>query len=885
MNWWQRWFNRSRLERQLDTELRDHFERLVADFHREGHDDGEARRRARLEFGGLDQVKESCRDVRGTRWFEETAQDIRYGLRGFRKSPGFTFAAILTLTLGVGSNLAIFNVVDALLLRPLPVPEASQLITLSRWISGNSSESFSYPQIRALADRSELFTSLAGVGSDLVYIGPSDRLEPAGAAWVSGRFFDTLGVTPVAGRLLAAADDEPGAAVVAVISHDYWMRRLAGDPSIVGKPLLVEGQPVSIVGITASGFAGATIGESADLTLAINARPVLQPENDSMVSADARWLRVIGRPVATLGRQQLQARLDVAWPQILAATTSTRLSPESRQRALSMTLRVEEGRNGTSRLRRDLGAPLAVAMALVTLVLLIACVNVANLLLARGATRTREIAMRLALGAGRPRILRQLLVESAVLACVGAAIGVGLAWAGSAGLVSLIAERAAGPDGSAMFLDVSPNWRVLMATALVVVTTTLAFGMVPAWRGAAISPAGALPSGRVAESHGRLASALIVVQVSLSLLLVIGAGLFTRSLHHLRTLDRGFVPGNVLLANFDPTRASLSSPALQAFNQSVLGEVQALPGADAVSMSAVTPLEGGGMSTPITVNGVSTGLNEVYFNVVAPRFFQIIGTPLLAGRDFTDRDDANGPAVTIANEAFVRRYLQAGDPLGQRVLMPGAQREMEIVGVVKNAVYETLRAEPPPTVYLSYLQTRGRPMTLVIDARAPIADVASAVRLSVQPKVPSKPLRIHTLATQVENSLFEERLMVLLTATFGSLALLLAAVGLYGLVSYSVAARTREIGVRLALGALPSQMLTMVLGGALRIVSGGIVIGLPAAWLLSRLIGRLVFGITPTDPMTIASAVVMLVIVGLAAAAMPARRAARLNPVTAIHVE
>jgi predicted permease len=350
-------------------------------------------------------------------------------------------------------------------------------------------------------------------------------------------------------------------------------------------------------------------------------------------------------------------------------------------------------------------------------------------------------------------------------------------------------------------------------------------------------------------------------------------------------LDRGFVPGNVLLANFDPTRASLSSPALRAFNQSVLGEVQALPGADAVSMSAVTPLEGGGMSTPITVNGVSTGLNEVYFNVVAPRFFQIIGTPLLAGRDFTDRDDANGPAVTIANEAFVRRYLRAGDPLGQRVLMPGAQREMEIVGVVKNAVYETLRAEPPPTVYLSYLQTRGRPMTLVIDARAPNADVAAAVRASVQPKVPSKPVQIRTLASQVENSLFRERLMVLLTATFGSLALLLAAVGLYGLVSYSVAARTREIGVRLALGALPSQMLTMVLSGALRIVSGGIVIGLPAAWLLSRLIGRLVFGITATDPMTIASAIVMLVVVGLAAAAVPARRAARLNPVTAIHVE
>jgi len=885
MTWWRRVFTRNRLESQLDAELRDHFHRLVGDFIAHGYAENDARRLARLEFGGMDQVKEACRDARGTRWVDETLQDARYGWRGFRKNPGFTIVAIVTLAIGIGASLSIFNVVDALLLRPLPVPNASELVTFSRWNGNNSSESFSYPQIRALADRRDLFASLCGIGTETVYVGPPENLQPAGAAWVSGGCFETLGIAPFAGRLLNASDDERGAPVAAVISHGYWRRRFGGDRDVMGRRLLIEGQQVPIVGITPIGFNGAAIGEPADITLAISTKPVLQPEDDDSVGPDRRWLLGLARPAAGLSREQLQARLDVVWADLLVRTLPAGLSAETRQRILSTALRLEPGATGPSRLRRTLRSPLLVAMALVTLVLAIACVNVANLLLARGAGRAREVALRLAIGAGRSRIVRQRLVEGIMLAAAGTALGVLVAWAGSAGLVGLIAERVAGRNEALMTLDIAPNWRLLAVCAFIVVTTTMVFGLLPALRASNVAPGAVANSTRVAESHTRFCAALIVVQVSLSLLLVMGAGLFTRSLHNLRTVDRGFAPGNVLLANYDPSRLGLSSPQLVSFNESILQTVSDLPGVGAASLAAITPLQGGAMSTPMMVNGVSTGQEELYFNVIAPRFFEIVGTPLLMGRDLAPTDDLKAPAVVVVNESLVRTYLPNVSPLGQRVAYPGASREMEIVGVVKDAVYETLRAEPPPTVYIPYLQSRGRPMTVVVDAKAPMADVTSAIRAAVQPQAPSSPMRIHTFAWQIENSLFEPRLMRLLTTIFGGLALALAAIGVYGLMSYNVALRTREIGVRLALGARPARVVRMVLGSAIRMVSLGVLIGLPLAWLASRAIARLVFGVTSTDPVTIVTAITILGCVGLAAAAVPAHRAATVDPAMSIHVE
>jgi predicted permease len=885
MTWLTRVLQRRRLEDQLDAELREHFNRLVDDYRRAGATDAEAQRRARLEFGGLDQIKEACRDARGTRWLEDTIQDVRYGARAFRKTPGFTAVAIATLALGIGANLTIFSVLDALLLRPLPVPNASRLITLTRWIDNSPSPSFSYPQIQALAYRTDLFASLCGIGTATLFTGPPDALEPVGTAFVSGKYFETLGLAPLAGRLLNAADDQPAAAPVAVISHGFWQRRFAGDPSVVGRTMLLEGQQVSIAGITPAGFEGATIGQRADVTMAIHAQGKLQPEDDGGTSADQRWLLVLALPAADLTRDQLHAQLAVVWRQLLEATTPAGLSADARRRALSMTLSVENGAIGPSRLRGPMRMPLSVAYALVTLVLLIACVNVANLLLARGATRIREIALRLAIGAARGRIIRQLLAESAMLAAAGATVGVWIAWFGSDAVADLIIARSAGPDASVSALEVAPNARVFAFTVVTAIAATLIFGIVPAWRASATAPGVGTGAGRVAESQGRLASSLIAAQVSLSLVLVIGAGLFARSLYNLRVVDRGFSPGTVLLAGFDPRRAGLSSAELQAFNTSVLQAAETLPGVGAASLAAVTPLQGGGMSTPMMVNGVSTGLAEVYFNVIAPKFFDIVGTPLLAGRDFTSADDASAPAVALVNETFIRSHMTGGNPLGQRVQISPASPDMQIVGVVKDAVYETLRAAPPATVYASYLQSRGRPMTLVIDARAPLTDVAATVRAAIQPKVPATPMRIRSFAAQIEASLFRQRLMMVLSTIFGGLALLLAAIGLYGLMSYTVATRTREIGVRLALGARPARVQALVFGTAMRMVIAGIAAGLPLAWLLSRLVRSLIFGLEPTDPATMAASVGLLVIVGIAAVALPARRAATLDPVRAIHCE
>jgi predicted permease len=886
MNWWGRLTRRRTLERQLDAEVRDHFERLVADYRREGLAEAEARRRARLEFGGLDQVKEWCRDVRGTRWLEELAQDVRYGCRGLYTHPRFTAIAAVTLALGVAATMSIFNLIEALLLRPLPVPNAGELVTLVRLQGGNSSDHFSYPQVRRLAQRTDLFAALTGIGSDTVNVGPPEALEPTGAAWVSGGYFPTLGLVPVAGRLLTAADDRPGATPAAVVTHDYWMRRFGGDPAAVGAHLLIEGVNVPIVGITPRGFTGATVGERADITLAISTRPLLQPENDSFLDASARWLRILGRPPGGVGPERLQAALDIAWPQILQATLPNGINAETRARTLTITVSVQPGAQGTSRIRERFRTSLTAAMALVTLVLVIACVNVANLLLARGATRSREIALRSAIGAGRSRILRQLLTESTLLAVLGTVIGIALGVAGSQGLVALIASGVRGPDGSAVSLDVALNWRVSAAAITVMVATTLLFGLAPSWRASLTGPR-AVSSGAncVALSDGRLASCLIVAQVALSLALVTGAGLFARSLHNLRTLDRGFRTDNVLLVRFDATRARLPPAELRAFNSSVLRAVELLPGVQAASLGAVTPLQGGGMSAPAFVNGSSTGQEEVYFNVVAPRFFEIMRTRLVAGRDFTAADDATSPAVAVVNETFVRRYLHHGSAVGQRVSFTGPPSEMQIVGVVRDAVYETLRAAAPPTVYMSYLQQRGRPMTLVIDVPGSIVAAAAAIRAEVQPQVPTQPLRVRTLAAQVDGSLIRERLMALLTTVFGTLALTLAAVGLYGLVSYSVTNRTREIGLRLALGARLTVIERWVLQDALRLVALGIATGLPLAWLLSRLVRALIFGVTPLDPATLAGGVGLLTIVGILAALGPARRAARIDPVLSLRSE
>jgi len=528
---------------------------------------------------------------------------------------------------------------------------------------------------------------------------------------------------------------------------------------------------------------------------------------------------------------------------------------------------------------------------------MIACANVANLLLARAASRQREISVRLAIGAGRGRIVRQLLTESALLAGVGAAIGVALASVGSDAIVRLISEGPAVSAGVA--LDLSPNARVLAFTSLVAAVTTLLFGMAPAFTAttAATTLASTVNagSGRATSARGHLGAVLVIAQVAISVLLLVGAGLFIRTLWNLRTFDPGFRRDGVLLVDVDARRAGYQGDALKAFNQDVLAAVGRVPGVEVASFSSVPPLNGGGISFSIAVNGQPIRPDEIAINFIGPRYFETLLTPIVRGREFAIGDDAAAPGVAVVNQAFVRQYMASGDPLAQRVSIVGgfgrALGELQVVGVVGDAVYERLREPPPPMVFAPYLQLRDRqlgggPITMEVRTASSLTRVAAAIRAEVQPKLSvTMPLQIRTLAQQIEGGLSQARLMAALAGAFGALALSLVAVGLYGLLAYTVARRTNEIGIRLALGAQRAQVLRHVVGDALRMVALGAVCGLPATWAASRFASSMLFGVTTGDPVTIGGAVALLMLTGVLAAYFPARRAANVDPIVALRCE
>jgi predicted permease len=886
MNDWRRLFRSRRVERELDAELRDHLERQVADYISAGLTEPEARRRAELEFGGLDQVKEICRDVRGTRLVEEVVQDLRYAFRLFRTAPGFTSVVLLTLALGIGANVAVFSLVDALLLRPLPVSKPHELVELLRVQDTNYVEHFSYPQVRHLGEQPDLFSALCAFGTDTLNVGPPDAVEPTRGAWVTGSYYQTLGVSAAAGRLITPEDDRPAAPPVAVISGRYWERRFGRDTGAIGRSLHIEGVPVTIVGVSPPEFLGAIVGEAADVTVPLNLRPRLQPERAGFLEESARWLRILARPRDGLSRDEVKARLNVTWAQWVRSGTAAALSPEARARALASTLDLRSGATGASGLRARFRQPLVAMMALVSVVLLIACVNVANLLLARATVRQREIAMRLAIGAGRGRILRQLLTESAMLTLAGATGGVLLASFGSRALIDLLSGVRLGPDAAdGVVLDLALNWRIFSFTTLVAGTTTLLFGTAPALRAARAEPAMALQTGshRLAEPRRWVAGALVTSQVSLSLLLLVSAGLFARTLHNLRSVDRGFRHEHVLVVQIDATRAGYKSAALRAFNLQVLEFARQLPGVAAASLSAITPLQGGGISQPMSVNGQRVS-DDTYLNHVGPGYFAVLQTPVVLGREFIAGDEGpDSPGAAIVNEAFVRAHMPDGNPLGQRV-SHGPSKQLLVVGVVKDAVYETLRQAPPPTAYIPYFQ-RETGMSLILHAPGAVAAVAAAIRAEVQPRLAGKPVQIRTLTAQLERSLARERMLASVATSFGVLALVLAAVGLYGLLAYWVNRRTHEIGIRVALGAPRVRVLRLVIEDAVRMLALGTAIGVPAAWALSRAVSSLLFGVKTTDAATFVGAVAVLVFTGLLAAWIPARRATKVNALVALRSE
>jgi putative ABC transport system permease protein len=828
------------------------------------------------ELGNLTRAAEDARAQWNWAWLEQLLGDVRFAFRSMRHNPGFTATAVLSLALGIGANTAIFSLIDALMLRSLPVANPQELVQVEMRTPGARSAggSFSYAIAGVLAERKDIFSNACGFSAGSFNIGPAGSLTRISGAWVTGDYYQTLGLNPVAGRLLGPADDQPGAPRVAVISDGYWERQYGRSPDAVGRLVRVNAVPVTIAGVSPRGFTGANVGAVADITLPVAALPALDAGAAGLLGPGNFWLRILARPAPGVSIAQAKARLDTVWPQIAERVISTGWPAARRKEMSDATFELAPGGTGYTYLRELFQRPLLVLMAVAALVLLIACANVASLLLARATARRREISVRLAIGAGRGRIVRQLLTESTALSSLGATVGMGLAWVSSRFLVDTLSR---GP--LPVEFDLTPNWHVLGFASAVALANGIVFGLAPAMQTTAI--------GRTTRSRSRLLSSLVSLQVALSMVLLVGAGLFARTLGNLLTVDPGFRREGILLVEMDGRREGYRGVALQAFYGELFEHVRHMPGIAAASLSSHTPLSGATWSEAAVPKGQALPQRDnAVFVAAGPDFFTTMQTPLIAGREFDERD-RGVPRVAIVNQSFAARFFPGRNPLGEylsaTVTRPAS--DLEIVGIVKDAVSVSLRKPAQPMVYVSWWQRAPGSATILVRAAGSLSTAAEAIRKRLQPSFPNTPLEVRGLDEQVQRTLVQEQLMASLAGGFGALGLLLTGVGLFGLLAYNVARRTKEIGVRMALGAQPGGVVWMVAKGALGLVSLGIGLGLPAAWVLSRYVKSMLFGLSATDPGVVTAAVILLATAGVAAAYLPARRAARVDPMTALRHE
>lgn len=870
--------HRNQAEQHLDDELRTFVDMSAAEKIADGISPEEARRLATLELGGVEQVKEQVRMGRHGGWLDEIGRDIRYAFRLLLKNRGFTCTVVVTLALGIGANTAIFSLIDALMLRWLPVRNPQELVQVSfQSRDSNGPRSLSYAIVGALADQREIFSGVAGFSGHTFDVGASGFVSRVHGALVTGGFYDTLGLNPVVGRLLTPADDRPGAPLTAVISYGYWERQFALSPQVTGQTLLIKDRPVAIVGVTPQGFVGATVGSIADITMTASALPEIDPPAAPLLGRGNFWLIVLARPQNGLSLEAATSRLNAVWPHISEPLIAPHWPPQQRKEISTAKFQLQSGGTGWSYLREMYRKPLWVLMAAVAIVLLIACANVAGLQLARASARQREVAIRLAIGASRPRIVRQLLIESALLSLTGAAVGVGVAWMSGEFLVSMISTGFASLE-----FDLTPNSHILAFTLVVAVATGILFGVMPAVQTTAVSPVGALKeNARAASPRFRLLPFLVIAQVALSLVLLAGAGLFARTLQNLRHLDPGFKADGVLLVNFEDRQAVIPPGLLE--------DVQRIPGVTSASFSTHTPLNGSIWSEPAVPAGQPIPQRDNAFFVGAgPHFFSTMQIQVLAGREFNDGDRPDGPAVAIVNEAYASRHFPNQNPVGQHLAasVNGDRKDLEIIGIVRNINAAGLRKPPPPMVFVAYQQLKpGGPRTLAVRVSGSAGPVAGALQQVLQPTLPGAPVDVRALSTQVSDTIVQERMLATLAGAFGALAVALACIGLYGLLAYNVAQRTTEIGIRMALGAHARRVVALVVIGGARLVLIGIVLGLPVAWMASRWLKSLLFGLTPGDPGTLAGAMAALLTAALFAAYLPARRASRVDPLVALRHE
>ncbi len=837
-------------------------------------------------------------------------QDLRYGLRALRKNPGFTAVATITLALGIGANTAIFTVIDALMLKRLPVRSPERLIRFEghyvNFVNGVSdprtSPTFPHSTFEKFRALTQVFSDVSGGAeidrSNVTINGPGGGLDGGQVVvgMASGNYFSNLGVRAALGRTFTPDDDRvPGGHPVAVISYSYWERRFARAADVVGRTLTLSGVTYDIIGVAPKGFRGDWVGKPMDLWVPFMMASQVMPE---VPGGPSRFpARVIGRLKPEVTREQAQAAAQVLHQQILLQEAGPNPSPERLKHIASWRVELAPAATGYSPQRQSFGQPLAILMIVVGLLLLIACANVANLLLARASARRREMAVRLALGAGRWRVIRQLLTESALLAASGGALGLLFAWWGTNALAASVRS---GPVMSVLVstttdLDLRPDGRVFAFTAILCLGAAILFGLAPALRSSKVSLASALTGrgARTDRAGGRFGPgrALVIAQVALSLLLLVGAGLFARTLSNLKAQDLGFDQEHTLLVWMAPVQTGRHGSALAELCQTVKERLSSLPGALSASVSMGGVLDGreGGLpSEQITIQNQSPRPGLLAHVVsVSPGFFKTVGMPLLQGRDFTEQDNETSPRVAVINETMARFFFGDQNPIGRRFGgRPGG--ETEIVGVVKDAktgaprdnrgvIYDPYR-QNQRTLRLNWsvaVRAAGDPTSLTADVRQELRNIDPALPV----------LRINTIKQQLDDVLFQERLIAALSSLFGLLAVLLASLGLYGVVSYTVARRTNEIGIRLALGATPAGALRMILKESLALALAGVAIGIPMTLAATRLISSRLFGVGPADTLTIAAAAALLLAVAAMAALLPARRAAQVDPMAALRSE
>ena len=892
MSWFQRLGNvarPARLSRELDRELSFHIAERVDELVASGMSEADAVREARRRFGSTERYRERARDADVLGWLESLVADLRYAARALRASPAFALVAVLSLALGIGANTAIFSLVDAVMLRSLPVSHPEELVQVN---IGDDGAEVTNPIWEAVRDRGGLFAAAAAFAPRRFDLASGGEARYALGNWVSGGYFGMLGVRPALGRLLVPDDDRRGCAATVVLSHGFWRSEMGGDPRVVGRALALDGHPFTIVGVADASFTGLEVGRAPQVYAPICAEAVVEGKGSTLDNRSVWMYNIVARLAPGVTLADARARLAAASPAIFTATLPGDWDARGQQEYLSNVLTPEAATNGLSALRVRYRQPLLVLMGVVGVVLLIACANVANLLLARATAREHEIAVRLAMGAGRGRIVRQLLTESVMLAVLGAALGVVVARWGTGALVALLSTRA-----QPVWLDLAVSWRVLGFTAAVATATGVAFGLVPAWRATRVQPQAAMRArGRgTASAHRAFGAgqALVVGQVALSLALVCAAGLLLGTFRKLDTLDPGFDREGLLLVSASGGRVERTPERQRAERSAIIERLAAAPGVRAVSASVITPVSGIGWNERLRVEGFTPRDERdalAYFNGVTDGYFGTLGSSIVAGRDFTRADGVGSPRVAIVNRAMARRFFGDASPIGRtiRADRPNAQPDpIEIVDVVEDASYRSLREEPPPTVFVPIdqmtdpfpwvffeLRTAGSPSAVVPVVKRELAQVA-----------PDLALEFTTMSDQVRSSLARERLMALLSASFGALALLLAVVGLYGIMAYGVARRRGEIGVRIALGATRARVVRLVLGEAGRLVVAGLVLGTLLALAGSRLVASFLYGLAPTDPATIALSAFVLASVALAAGALPAWRAARLDPMVALREE